>query len=379
MKPYYDTHSAGVLLLIVLLAWLSMEAIQFVRQWQWRAGATKIGRRSFWLGFGACLIVTNLALYLGPSVFPAATIRPGAVAFAVGMVIMVTGVVLRGWSFHALGQYFTAVIKVSPDQPVVTNGPYRLLRHPSYAGGLLAEVHAEIIDVDIAAAQALPGVVAIITGKDCDKTFGVLPVARTEHPLARERVRYRGEPVAAVAAVDDATAAKALKLITMTVRELPAYYTAREAMAPGAVNIHDHRPGNIERNVDFELGDVAAGLRRGGSRARKELSLRRGLPEPDGDARRARRIRPVARTHDRPCQHAGALLRASHAVADPRHGDVADPRGEAACRRRLRLPHRDAQCRADRGAAGAQGGRRPRAHRGQSRRDLHHPSRPARD
>ena len=120
--------------------------------------------------------------------------------------------------------------------------------------------HAEIIDVDIAAAQALPGVVAIITGKDCDKTFGVLPVARTEHPLARERVRYRGEPVAAVAAVDDATAAKALKLITMTVRELPAYYTAREAMAPGAVNIHDHRPGNIERSVDFELGDVAEGF-----------------------------------------------------------------------------------------------------------------------
>jgi protein-S-isoprenylcysteine O-methyltransferase Ste14 len=140
MKPYSDTHS-GVLLLIVLLAWLSMEAIQFARQCQWRAGATKIGcRRSFWLGFGACLIVTNLALYLGPSSFPAAAISPGAVAFAVGMVIMVAGVVLRGWSFYALGRYFTAVIKVSPDQPVVTSGPYRLLRHPSYAGGLLAEV-----------------------------------------------------------------------------------------------------------------------------------------------------------------------------------------------------------------------------------------------
>jgi protein-S-isoprenylcysteine O-methyltransferase Ste14 len=140
MKPYFDTHSAGALLLIVLLAWLSMEAIQFVRQWQWRANATRIGRRSFWLGFGACLIVTNLVLYLGPSAFPAAAIRPGAVAFAAGIVIMVTGVVLRGWSFYALGQYFTAVIKVSPDQPVVRNGPYRLLRHPSYAGGLLAEV-----------------------------------------------------------------------------------------------------------------------------------------------------------------------------------------------------------------------------------------------
>lgn len=140
MKPYFDTHSAGQLLLIVLVAWLSMEAIQFARQQQWRAGATSIRCGSFWLGFGACLIVTNLALYLGPSSFPSAAIRPGAVAFAAGMVIMVTGVVLRGWSFFALGRYFTAVIKVSPDQPVVTKGPYRLLRHPSYAGGLLAEV-----------------------------------------------------------------------------------------------------------------------------------------------------------------------------------------------------------------------------------------------
>ena len=140
MKPYFDTHSSGMLLLLVLVAWLNIEAIQFARQLQWRAGATTTGRRSFWLGFGACLIATNAALYLGPSAFPAAAIRPGAVAFANGMVIMVAGVTLRGWSFHVLGRYFTAVIKVSPDQPVVTSGRYRLLRHPSYAGGLLAEV-----------------------------------------------------------------------------------------------------------------------------------------------------------------------------------------------------------------------------------------------
>src|SRR4029077_1492233 len=64
----------------------------------------------------------------------------------------------------------------------------------------------------------------------------------------------------AVAAVDDATAAKALRLIRMKVRELPAYYTAREAAAPGAVALHQHRPGNIERDVSFELGNVAEGF-----------------------------------------------------------------------------------------------------------------------
>jgi 4-hydroxybenzoyl-CoA reductase subunit alpha len=120
--------------------------------------------------------------------------------------------------------------------------------------------HGEIIEVDVAAAARLPGVKAIVTGADCDKTFGVLPIARSEHPLARERVRYRGEPVAAVAAVDDATAAAAMRLIRLKVRALPAYYTAREAAAAGAVNIHAQRPNNIERDVLFELGDVAAGF-----------------------------------------------------------------------------------------------------------------------
>jgi 4-hydroxybenzoyl-CoA reductase subunit alpha len=80
--------------------------------------------------------------------------------------------------------------------------------------------HAEILEVDVAAAARLPGVKAIVTGADCDKTFGVLPIARSEHPLARERVRYKGEPVAAVAAVDDATARKAIELIRMKVRLL---------------------------------------------------------------------------------------------------------------------------------------------------------------
>ena len=66
--------------------------------------------------------------------------------------------------------------------------------------------HAEIVEVDVSEALKLPGVLAIVTGADCDKTFGVLPIARSEHPLARDKVRYKGEPVAAVAAIDEATA-----------------------------------------------------------------------------------------------------------------------------------------------------------------------------
>ena len=120
--------------------------------------------------------------------------------------------------------------------------------------------HAELLEVDVSEAARLPGVKAIVTGDDCDKTFGVLPIAYSEYPLARGRVRYKGDPIAAVAAVDDATAKRAIDLIKIRVKELPAYYTAKDARAPGAVQLHDNRPGNIERDVYFELGSVDDGF-----------------------------------------------------------------------------------------------------------------------
>ncbi len=128
----------------------------------------------------------------------------------------------------------------------------RILRSP-YA-------HAELLEVDASAARALPGVVAIITGADCDKTYGVLPIAMNEYPLARDRVRYRGEPVAAVAAVDEQTAERALALIRLNVRELPAYFTTETARAPGATLLHDNGAGNLVREVHDEFGDIAAGF-----------------------------------------------------------------------------------------------------------------------
>jgi len=73
--------------------------------------------------------------------------------------------------------------------------------------------HGEIIRLDVSKARALEGVSAVVTGDDCPHTYGVLPVAMNEHPLARDWVRYRGEPIAAVAAVDAETAQRALDLI----------------------------------------------------------------------------------------------------------------------------------------------------------------------
>ena len=100
----------------------------------------------------------------------------------------------------------------------MVDGPEKVSGRAKYTADILAPgmlagriyrspySHAEILAVDISEAAKLPGVQAIVTGADCDKTFGVLPIARSEHPLARDKVRYRGEPVAAVAAIDDATA-----------------------------------------------------------------------------------------------------------------------------------------------------------------------------
>ncbi len=121
--------------------------------------------------------------------------------------------------------------------------------------------HARILSIDTTEAEALEGVVAVCTGADCKVPFGVLPIAENEFPLARDKVRYRGDPVAAVAAADEATAAKALKLIRVEYEKLPAYFDAKKAMAPGATPIHAEKPNNVLREVHAEFGDSGAGFK----------------------------------------------------------------------------------------------------------------------
>jgi protein-S-isoprenylcysteine O-methyltransferase Ste14 len=140
MQPYYQTHSVGILYYLVLLAWYGMEITQYLRQRQWRKEATRTGPRGYLATWGGAVIVAVTMLFLAPHIAPAAEIGHGGTAFAIGIVLVVAGASLRGWAFQALGKYFTFTVKTSPDQPVVTSGPYRLLRHPGYAGGMLAMV-----------------------------------------------------------------------------------------------------------------------------------------------------------------------------------------------------------------------------------------------
>jgi 4-hydroxybenzoyl-CoA reductase subunit alpha len=120
--------------------------------------------------------------------------------------------------------------------------------------------HGVIRGIDTSHARAIRGVRAVITGDDFAAPYGVIPIAQNEWPLARERVRYRGEPIAAVAAVDRATAEAALAAIVVDIEPLPAYFAAADARAEGAVRLHDNKPGNVERDVDQTFGDVDAGF-----------------------------------------------------------------------------------------------------------------------
>lgn len=140
MKPYFQNHAVGWLFLLVVVCFFGMEIIQFFRQRHWRRDATRVGPRSFWVAVVVWVILATVILHRAGNIAPGAAMGHGALVFAVGMVILITGAALRWWAFWALGQYFTFTVDVSPDQPVVTAGPYRVLRHPGYAGGVLAMI-----------------------------------------------------------------------------------------------------------------------------------------------------------------------------------------------------------------------------------------------
>jgi 4-hydroxybenzoyl-CoA reductase alpha subunit len=124
--------------------------------------------------------------------------------------------------------------------------------------------HAKILSVDTSRALRVPGVKAVVTGEETLKVkYGVIsrsPKFMDEHPLAVEKVRFIGDEVAAVAAVDADTALEALDLIRVEYEELPAVFDPEEAKKPEAPLIHHHAPGNISREFHLEKGDVEKGF-----------------------------------------------------------------------------------------------------------------------
>jgi len=120
--------------------------------------------------------------------------------------------------------------------------------------------HARILSIDTSAAAALPGVCAVITGQDLPVKYGVLPVGQDEEALCRDKVRYVGDAVAAVAAIDEETAERALDLIDVSYQELPTYLSIEEGLTKPGEPIHDGKFGNAHRAAALEFGDVDAAL-----------------------------------------------------------------------------------------------------------------------
>ena len=119
--------------------------------------------------------------------------------------------------------------------------------------------HARILNIDTRRAERLPGVKAVITGKDTPFVFGVSHMDQI--PLQTEKVRYVGDPVAGVAAVDLDTAQEALSLIRVDYEPLPAVFDPEEAMKPGAPVIHEGKERNLAANPVYNLGDVEEAFR----------------------------------------------------------------------------------------------------------------------
>jgi 4-hydroxybenzoyl-CoA reductase subunit alpha len=116
--------------------------------------------------------------------------------------------------------------------------------------------HGKIKKVDISQAEQLPGVLAVMTGKDCPKPYSVDDFTPTETALAVDKVRYFGEGVAAVVALDEQTASEALRLIDVEYEELPPLVNAREAVVQTDNLIHDHAERNINHIAEQSFGDV---------------------------------------------------------------------------------------------------------------------------
>jgi len=130
----------------------------------------------------------------------------------------------------------------------------KLLRSP--------HAHARIVSTDPSPAAALAGVKAVLTGEDLPIPFGILPVSQDEHALALDKVRFVGDPVAAVAATSEEAAAAALARIAVQYEPLRPITDALDALAHPEPRIHDYGDlGNLHKLIHLEFGDVEEGFR----------------------------------------------------------------------------------------------------------------------
>src|SRR5229473_963399 len=121
--------------------------------------------------------------------------------------------------------------------------------------------HALIKNIDVAKALATPGVLAVITGKDLPIPYGILPVSQDELALCIDKVRFIGDPVAAVAAIDEDAAFDAMNLIEVEYEPLNTISSIEEGVMIDEPRIHEYgEGGNVHKKVSLEFGEVEEGF-----------------------------------------------------------------------------------------------------------------------
>src|SRR5205807_2535989 len=117
--------------------------------------------------------------------------------------------------------------------------------------------HARIRGIDVSEAEKYPGVVATLVGAEMPAKYGLIPWTHDEQALATDHVRFVGDEVACVAALDERTAEEALRLIRVDYEVLPAVLTPEDALAHPEIKVNEKaKVGNITKHVHLEFGPV---------------------------------------------------------------------------------------------------------------------------
>jgi CO/xanthine dehydrogenase Mo-binding subunit/aerobic-type carbon monoxide dehydrogenase small subunit (CoxS/CutS family) len=152
------------------------------------------------------------------------------------------------------------------DAPSKVSGALRYAGDMTMPGMLHVHVlrsphaHARILSIDTSAAEAMEGVEGVITCADVPGEDGFGVFVHDQPVMARDKVRYVGEAVAAVAAEDPLVARQAAAAIKVVYEPLPAVFDAFEAMKPGAPVIHDYAYDNITKHIPIRVGDIEKGF-----------------------------------------------------------------------------------------------------------------------
>jgi CO/xanthine dehydrogenase Mo-binding subunit/aerobic-type carbon monoxide dehydrogenase small subunit (CoxS/CutS family) len=152
------------------------------------------------------------------------------------------------------------------DAPSKVSGRLRYAGDMTMPGMLHVQVlrsphpHARIVSIDTSAAEAMPGVESVITSADVPGEDGFGVFVNDQPVMARSKVRYVGEAVAAVAAEDLLTAKRALAAIKVVYEPLLPVFDPDEAMRPGAPMLHNYAPGNVTKHIPIRVGDVDKGF-----------------------------------------------------------------------------------------------------------------------